>query len=207
MKLLADLSSFEDEVREIKARPVAQGGALFYGSSTIRMWEVERLRRHMSPIPALNHGIGGSTAEQCLYRYAELVKPYAPRVLVWYCGTNDLAIGYTPEEAFALALRVFAWADHDFPGMGLVILSVTHNRNREAIFDKHLQLDALYKQYASSRDGVRHIDLIDPLCHDAAGRIRDDIFLPDQLHLNGRGYDELAAIVRPVVEGMMRQPL
>ena len=49
-----------------------------------------------------------------------------------------------------------------------------------------------------------HLDLIDTLCHDANREIRDGIFMPDQLHLNDQGYEELAALVRPVVLDMMK---
>jgi lysophospholipase L1-like esterase len=203
MNLRAGLAAFEDEVKEIKSRPIIKGGALFYGSSSIRLWGVDRLARHMSPIQTLNHGIGGSTAEQCLYRYPELVKPYNPKLMVWYCGTNDIALGYTPEEAFALSLRVFKWADHDFPGVKLIILSMMHNHSRAHLYDKMLELDALLRQYASTSEGVRHIDLIDPLCHDIRGRIRGEVFMEDQLHLNDKGYEILADLVRPVVVEMM----
>ncbi|GHU73112.1 lysophospholipase [Clostridia bacterium] len=202
-KLHSDLAYFEDEVQEIMRRPVVKDSALFYGSSSIRLWGVERLARDMAPVVALNHGIGGSTADQCLYRYGELVKPYAPKLLVWYCGTNDIALGYTPEEAFALSLRVFEWTRRDNPECKILALSVMHNRSRERIYPQHLILNELLKWYCRDNEFARHVDLIETLCHDKDGQVRGDIFMPDELHLNDKGYAELAAIVRPAVLDMM----
>lgn len=200
---LSDLSAFEEDVAKIRQRPVRKGAALFYGSSSITMWGVERLARDMAPIIALNHGIGGSTCDQCLYRYNELVKPYEPKLLVWYCGTNDIALGYSPEEAFAVTLRVFEWTRRDFPDCKLLALSVMHNKNRAHLYADHLRLNDMVKGYCQSREDARHLDLIGSLCHDHRGEIRGDIFMEDNLHLNDKGYGELAAIVKPAVIEMM----
>jgi len=203
MGIHSDLKLFEEEVAQIVSFPVETGCALFYGSSSIRLWGKERLAKQMQPVRTLNHGIGGSTAEQCLYRYGTLVRPYAPSLLVWYCGTNDIALGYSPEEVFALSLRVFEWTRNDFPESRLLVLSTMHNRLRDELFPQYRELNRMVSSYCKAREDARYLDLVEPLCHDSKGEIRDEIFLPDNLHLNDLGYEEMGSLVRPIVLDMM----
>ena len=202
MDIRVDLKAFEDQVREIAQAPALQGAAIFYGSSSIRLWGQDRLARHMAPAPALCHGIGGGCAEHMLYRYGALIKPYAPKVLVWYCGSNDLALGYTAEEAYALTERVFAWTRMDFPGCKILILPVFHCRSRDALWPQYRAFNRYLEDYARERPWARALDL-DSLYHTADGGIRDEIFQADQLHLNDEGYERLQALVRPHVLELM----
>lgn len=202
MDIRVDLKAFEEQVQEIQKAPVLKGATVFYGSSSIRMWGQERLERHMAPAPVLCHGIGGSCAEHMLYRYDALIKPYAPKALVWYCGSNDLALGYAPEEAYALTERVFAWTHIDFPECRILILPVFHCRSRDALWPQYQIFNRSLERYAAERPWARALNL-ESLYHAEDGRIRDEIFLEDQLHLNDEGYERLQRIVRPHVLEMM----
>lgn len=202
LDIRVDLKAFEEQVQEIAEASAPKGAAIFYGSSSIRIWGQERLARHMAPAPALCHGIGGSCSEHMLYRYGALIKPYEPKMLVWYCGSNDLALGYTPEAAFALAERVFAWTHVDFPECKILLLSVFHCRSRDALWPEYQVFNRYQERYAAERPWVRALDL-ESLYHTEDGRIRDEIFQADQLHLNDEGYERLQALVRPHVLELM----
>ena len=72
----------------------------------------------------LSTGFGGSTAEEALYYYHQLVLPAKPSILVYYEGDNDLASGYTPSEILALTHRLFECSRRDLPGIRFVIIPV-----------------------------------------------------------------------------------
>jgi len=203
--ILSNLSLFDETIVQLEERPVTTGKILFYGSSTITVWGHERLESQMqglgeAPV-TVNHGFGGSTAEQALYYYGRMVRPYAPRAFVWYEGDNDIKQGYTPGEAFALSLRVFAWLRKDFPACRIFLLSTKYCPSRKDKILQYKEYNDLLRTYAEETENCAFIDLR-PMLYENPGdignpdTIRTDIFLPDMLHFNEQGYIELAAIVR-----------
>jgi len=76
-----------------KASPPPPGQVLFIGSSSIRMWTT--LATDMSPVPVLNRGFGGSKTGEVLAVFERIVLPCSPRVIVYYCGDNDLGTDNT----------------------------------------------------------------------------------------------------------------
>ncbi len=60
---------YESEVRELEkvtaARVLPNDPVVFYGSSTVRLWDT--LARDMGDERAVNLGFGGSTLEACVH--------------------------------------------------------------------------------------------------------------------------------------------
>lgn len=195
--VLSDLGVFDSYIASLEARSEPAGAVVFYGSSTITMWGHDRLAAQMKDIVSVNRGFGGSTAEQALYYYNRMVRPLAPRAMVWYEGDNDICAGYTPEEAFALSERVFAWARKDMPGIKIYLLPVKSCPSREQLVPKYEEYRRLLRGYAESHENVYYIDYMPMLYEngETGGRIRRDIFCDDMLHFNDRGYEELSAVV------------
>src|SRR5574341_1267773 len=81
----SDIRAFEDADR---AHPRAPGGILFVGSSSIRMWTT--LREDFPGLPVLNRGFGGSQIREVTAFTPRIVLPYTPKLIVFYCGTNDI---------------------------------------------------------------------------------------------------------------------
>ncbi|MDD4796200.1 MAG: GDSL-type esterase/lipase family protein [Eubacteriales bacterium] len=202
MAVLVDLKRYAGDVQEILNRPVIQRAAVFYGSSTIRIWGQQRLEQDMAPMKALCHGFGGSTAEEALYYYPTLVRPYAPRALVWYEGDNDMCCGYAPDTAADLSCRVFQWAQTDFPGLPIIIIPVKHSPCRDLFLSQMNIYNQRLKDFAATRENVQILDL-DGLLYDEDRALRTDIFQDDGLHFNQLGYEELAKLVRPALESVL----
>ena len=89
------------------AKPPVKGGILFVGSSIFRQWK--EVADHMAPLPVLNRAFGGSRTADQLARFDQLVPVYEPKVVVYYCGSNDLNAkpADAPEEIFA-RFRIFS---------------------------------------------------------------------------------------------------
>ena len=194
------LSQFDDDITAIEQRPIYKNRILFYGSSTFTYWNDESMERQISAIGGevpitLNHGFGGSTAEQALYYYHRMVRPYSPRIMVFYEGDNDFTIGYTPEESFSIAVRLYEWFLKDFPESKLFIVGVKYSPARIDIIDKHCAYNKMNYDYAQSRERVHFID-IKSMLYDSDGRARTDIYVEDMLHFNEKGYEDLSAIIQ-----------
>jgi predicted GNAT superfamily acetyltransferase len=106
---------YEPEVRELierlAARPVAEP-AVFYGSSSLRLWET--LAEDLGDARAVNAAFGGSTLEACAYYFGRIVPPLGPASLVVYAGDNDLGDGRSPDDVLASFRRLTASVDNRY---------------------------------------------------------------------------------------------
>jgi len=76
---------YEPEVRALERNYEGRGNGnpppVFYGSSSIRLWDT--LAEDFDP-RILNLGFGGATLEACDYFFSRLVPPVNPRSLLVY---------------------------------------------------------------------------------------------------------------------------
>lgn len=193
------ITRYEEEVRALEAQPVTTGGVLFYGSSTIARWPRELLERDMRPFQAIARGFGGSTAEEALYYYPRLVRPCAPRALVWYEGDNDPIYGYAPERSFTLSERVFRTARADFAGLRLILIGVKYSEDQFAENAARRSYNRMLRQYAAARAFATYVDL-PALVNTPNGTQREGCFIEDGVHLSDAAYGLLAGAVRQGLE-------
>lgn len=199
-----DLHRFDDQIKELERllleSPPEPDGILFYGSSTMANWRGEGMcREHMTPLPVTNMGFGGGTVEEMLYYYPALVKPTQPAIMACYFGANDLANNYTPEDVIETTHRLFEWARTDFPGIKFVIIPIKLCPALEHIEKESKFCNDLFADYAARHDDVEILD-VSPLLYDDQGDYRTDVYLDDMLHHNRKGYEELAALLKPTLE-------
>jgi lysophospholipase L1-like esterase len=199
--LLAAEPRFEKDIRAFieadKARPPAPGGILFVGSSIFREWS--HVADAMAPLPVVNRAFGGSRTGDQLDRFDAVVSPHAPRVVVYYCGSNDLKAGHDPEAIFA---RFKAFSDrlaHDFPSARLLYVAATRSPDRVPLWDRVDHYNALVRAHCRNTPLRQFID-INPALVDAAGCPRTDLYRDDKLHFHPHAYDTFAAIIRPALE-------
>lgn len=201
------LRHYEHEIEEYEKAPVVKGRILFYGSSGFTNWkrsegcwhdlEEDILRKDGSPA-AVNHGFGGGTAEELLFWYDRLVRPWAPRALVVRVHPNDRRQGYSPAEIAFLCFRVFAWARADFPGIRLYACDVTPTKRNigDVPWLNHVkQFNELLRDYCARHEDTTYISQVDfpgfyadPADAGDYFKVRQDIFRPDGVHFTHEGY-------------------
>ncbi len=79
-------------------KPPPQGGILFVGSSSIRMW---KLPKYFPELPITNRGFGGSEICDSVHYFIALVAKHKPRVVVLYAGDNDVAGGNSAAQVLS----------------------------------------------------------------------------------------------------------
>jgi hypothetical protein len=121
---------YEAEVADLVGRwrrdPPVPGSVVFYGSSSIRLWET--LAEDFPGLPVVNAGFGGSTLAACAHFFGRLIGPLQPRSLLLYAGDNDLGDGRSPQQVLASLRSLLGQFDTRFPGVRFGFLSIRQSR-------------------------------------------------------------------------------
>lgn len=185
-----------------QSKPPPQEAILFIGSSIFRLWK--NLPEQMAPLPVYNRAFGGSQTHEILAYMDKIVLPYKPKMIVYYCGSNDINANVPPQSVAGNFKEFVARVHQQLPKTR--IFYVTINRAPQKM-DKWLQVDeanALIKTYCAKNKRLGFID-VNPALFDASGKPRMDLYLPDQLHFKEPAYTEFTAIIKPVLAKAWKQ--
>jgi len=188
VRFAAELAAIADRDR---ANPVADGGVLFLGSSSIRLW---KLSTGFPDARTINHGFGGATVTDVLAHYDLLVGQLRPESIVVYVGENDLAQGRPARDVARDVGTLLRRLRADFPAARIAYLSIKVAPARLA----HRRAIAQANALIGAQAGDTHFDFIDAA---------DELRLPDEapdtsyfgrdgLHLSESGYARWNRIVR-----------
>jgi lysophospholipase L1-like esterase len=177
-----DIAAFEAQDRE---KPPQPGGVLFVGSSSIRLWKT--LDADFPGIPTVNRGFGGSQISDCVFFFDRLVLPHRPKLVVFYCGGNDLAAGKKP-EAVAADFRAFTAKLHAaLPDARLIVNSIKITPSRWHLREPTAFANVLLAAHCAGDPRRTFLDL-NPAVLTPDGQPREDLYVNDRLHLNAAGY-------------------
>lgn len=185
-----------------REHPPAKGGVLFVGSSIFYRWEW--VGAQMAPLPVLNRAFGGSRTSDQLARFEQVVPPYAPKVIVYYCGSNDINAG-RPAPEIAADFRAFAERVRaGLPRTRILYASILRAPQKQARWDVVDAANALIRDFCATDPRLGFIDL-NPAVFDQGGKPRLELYLEDGLHYRPPAYDGFTAILKPVLERTWRE--
>lgn len=186
-----DIAAFE---AADKTNPPPRGGIEFIGSSTIARWKT--LQQDFPGQPVFNRGFGGSQAADSVYFADRIVIPYAPKMIFFRAGGNDLWAGKTPEAVFADYKEFVTKVHAQLPETEIIFISWNPTPARWKQHEKEQELNRLVKDFKDQTPHLKYIETYDlPLGAD--GLPRKELFVADGLHFNAAGYKLLAERVRP----------
>jgi len=196
-----DLAKWEPEIRAFeqadRTSPPAPGGILFTGSSSIRLWTT--LQDDFRGLPVLNRGFGGSQIREVTGFADRIVIPYRPRLIVFYCGSNDIVAGRAVPDVVE-DLRGFVATVHaKLPKSRVIFIANAPNPARWHLKDAWIDLNARIKAYTGTDPRLTFVDIW-PAMLDASGQPRPELFVEDRLHMSAQGYAIWTRVLRPVVE-------
>lgn len=169
---------------------------LFVGSSSIVKWSTADA---FPDFPVINRGFGGSVMADSVYYAEPFVLKYSPKVVVVYAGDNDCAAGISPESIahdFALLADKIHAA---LPASEIICLSVKLSDSRKNLWPSMRQVNALYQQYAQTKDYITYVD-VDGVLKQDNGVPDPAYYLSDQLHLSEKGYAVWNQLLSPVIK-------
>ena len=193
-----DPSQWEVEVRAFEAadlsEPPIQGGIIFTGSSSIRMWTT--LKEDFAGLPVVNRGIGGSMLPEVTAFVDRIITPSKPALVVVYCGANDIHAGRSADQVLH-DFQAFVKAIHTpLPTARIAFISIGTNPSRWAEVETVKKANRAIREYVGTDSTLDFIDVFPQML--GPDRLpKPDIFLDDRLHMNAKGYEIWREIIRP----------
>jgi len=184
------ISAFE---KQDKQNPPPKGATLFVGSSSIRMWKLDK---SFPDRDVINRGFGGSEIADSVHFADRIILKHRPKTIVFYAGDNDIAREKTPEkvaEDFQTFVKVIR---EKLPKTKIVFIAIKPSLARWKLADPMQKANRLIQEKCQKHDRLAFVDVWEPMLGDD-GRPRRELFLKDGLHLNEAGYKLWTSLVRP----------
>jgi putative heme-binding domain-containing protein len=194
-----DIAAFE---RQDKANSPPKNAILFVGSSSIRLWD---LNKSFPGVDLIKRVFGDSQLADSVYYAPRIVLKYAPRMVFLYAGDNDIATGKKPEqvvEDFSTFVRI---VHKDLPATRIVFLSIKPSILRWKLVEKMRTANRLIEDICKQDERLLYADVATPLLGND-GKPRPELFRKDGLHLNDQGYEIWASVLRPLLNGPALRP-
>jgi hypothetical protein len=181
-----------------KTNPPPRDGILFIGSSIFRLWT--QLGEQMAPLPVFNRAFGGSVTQDLLDRKDQIVIPYKPRIIVYYCGSNDVNAGESADAIIGRTKQFLKTVNQTLPDTFVYYTSIQKAPDKRSRWDVVDAVNSEMERYSHQAKQLGYIDL-NPVLFDHQGNLREDLFLPDKLHFRpeSTAYAEFAQVVKPVL--------
>jgi lysophospholipase L1-like esterase len=197
MGLLASFWAAPASADEKSASP-SNGGIVFVGSSIFQYWT--HLTEQMAPLPVLNRAIAGLTTQDMLGLLSRVVLPYKPRIVVFYCGSNDISVGETADAIIERTKRFLQILGEKSPDTFVYYTSILKAPEKMDRWDVVDAVNQEMARYSRQRKTLGYIDL-NPVLFDSRGALRLDLFLPDGLHFRhgSTAYVEFSQVVKPIL--------
>src|SRR5665213_1622501 len=176
-----DISNFENWDAK---NSFPQHAILFVGSSSIRFWESHN---SFPQFPIINRGFGGAYISDVQFYYDQVIGKYAPSVIVFYAGDNDIAGGESVGQVFENYKDLTTRILHDFPKVKFIYIPIKPSSSRWNDWSKMEAVNQRIEAYNKLNQHLFYIDMATPLLG-ADGKPNDSLFRDDHLHLNPAGY-------------------
>ncbi len=176
-----------------EAGPPKKNHVIFVGSSSIRMWKLDKSFPDLQPI---NRGFGGSEIADSIHFADRIILKHQPRVVVLYAGDNDLAKGKTPERVTSDFEQFVETIHKSQPCTKIVFIAVKPSIARWKLIDKVRAANAAVAEICCKNESLEFVDIDAPMLGDD-GMPRPELFLKDGLHMTEAGYEIWSNLVRP----------
>jgi len=180
----------------VKLNPEPQNAILFAGSSIFHFWNT--LVEDMAPLPVINQAFPGARMHSVLNAKDKLIIPYNPKMIVYYCGSNDINDGagvfdiLSGFEKFVSAIR------DKLPSTIIYFVSINKAPQKMDKWNVIDDSNEKIKNWCENSVKLFYIDINPPFLID--GRPRTELFLEDGLHFQQESYMEFAKIIKPIIE-------
>lgn len=180
---------YEEEVQYLErardANPLPDAPVVFYGSSSIRLWD--SLADDFPTLRPINLGFGGSTMEACAWFFERLVVPYHPRSLIVYAGDNDLGDGHPPDKVVQSFRELRQKTLLNLGCIPFTFVSIKPSPARWYLINEIRRTNDQIRHYLSDRSTDYYIDVFSAML-DERGQPRPELYVEDGLHMSAAGY-------------------
>ena len=171
-----------------------KGGVLFVGSSSIGRWN--DLEQRLSDYLIIRRGFGGSTYQDISYYAKDIIFPYRPSKIFLYAGENDLVQGKSVKAIMRTITDIHHTIKQKLPFASLYIISVKPSIKLKEYAADIADLNEQIKTYIAKENCLVHFVDIYHTMLDEQREMKPGIFVSDNLHLSGAGYDIWEHVIR-----------
>lgn len=191
-----DPARFESDIQAFEAwdrkNSPPRDAVLFVGSSSIRMWPTAE---SFPGLAVINRGFGGSHASDVNDFAERIVLKYAPRMIVFYAGDNDIAAGKPPEQVAGDFERFVDLVHAKLPNVKIIYLPIKPSLARWKLWPQIKESNALVAKFVDGKRLLAYVDTATPMLG-ANGQPRPELFIQDGLHMNAQGYQIWSDLLR-----------
>ena len=174
-------------------RPAPQ--ILFVGSSIFHRWRTSRRRwGRCVREPGLRRGAN----RDLLRGFQSFVLPYRPRVIVYYCGSNDVDAGDPPEAIVDRIQQFVRRVATALPDTQMIFVSINRAPEKKERWDVVDLVNRRIEADAATTPRLEYVD-VNPVLFNPDGTPRTELYLPDQLHFRPPAYEEFTRVLKPVL--------
>jgi lysophospholipase L1-like esterase len=185
----ATFPPFSDNIQNFKRKdsssPPPSNAILFVGSSSFTRWT--DLESYFPGYPIINRGFGGSTLADVIRYTYDVILPYQPKQVIIYCGENDLADNVSVNEVVKRFKTLFQMIRLNLPATVIHFVSLKPSPSRQALLPKIKEVNDQAEAFLKGEKNAGFINVY-PYMLDEKGKIMEDIFVADKLHMNEKGY-------------------
>ena len=183
------------EQSDRKSKP-AQGGILFVGSSSIRMWDLHKSFPYDKP---LNRGFGGSQIVDSTHFAERIIFPHKPKKVFLYAGDNDIAKGKKAKDVYRDFMQFVKKVHTELPDAEIIFIAIKPSIKRWNLVDEIRTANKAIAAICEKDDKLTYVDIFKPMLGQD-GQPRPELFAKDGLHLNDEGYRVWAQVIRPLLK-------
>lgn len=188
---------FEGEIEELERKIQDHHNkeelVVFYGSSSVRLWET--LSEDLAPLNVLNLGFGGSSFSWCIYYFDRLFSKIKPSYIVIYVGDNDLANGIPPEKVLKKFKVLSKLIRVSFPNVPMDFITIKPSPIRTYLLPEIRLTNDLIRKELKGINKAELINVFDSMLNEKSVA-RPELYGEDQLHMNAEGYKIWKGVVR-----------
>ena len=222
---LLRIKRFEESIEKYESVPVVEGKILFYGHSLFtrcswitnfqenpKLEDCVRMKDGSQAI--VNHGFGTSSADDLLYYYDRMVRPWKPKALVLATEANDISYGYSVTDVMEIQARIIQWAQADFPGIPIYCINgkpmLKHKGQNNVSTRARNEYNEFLEAFCARTENCIYVPLEkqafffeNPEDIGDYDKIREDIYHEDKTHLNPMGYGMFMDFVRELLDDLL----
>ncbi|TXF79185.1 GDSL-type esterase/lipase family protein [Chryseobacterium sp.] len=183
--------AFYEDIQHFKQldlnTPPPKNAIFFVGSSSFTKWT--DVNDYFPGKTIINRGFGGSSLKDLNFYAEELLKPYAPKQIIIYCGENDFATDetLTPRQVFRRYKTFYSEIRKLYPEIPVSYVSIKLSPRRENFWPKFIATNTLIEKFMIRKKNADYIDITAAM-NGPDGKVRKDLFLEDMLHMKPEGY-------------------
>lgn len=195
---------YENEVDRLidssRENPNAHGGIMLVGSSIFRLWN--SVIDDFSEWPTVNHAFGGARTWELIEYAQNLIIEFKPRIVICYCGSNDINAGETAESIKRRVAVFMVMIESALPDAEIIYVAINRAPQKRSRWNVVDAANEEIRVLCGEQSNRYFVDVNTEL-FDELGEPRFELYQTDGLHFKPQAYQKVfTPMVGEAVRGL-----